>query len=31
MIEGMVIFWGFYLLMVRVLKVTREIEERGIG
>jgi hypothetical protein len=30
MIEGMVIYLGFYLAMVKVLKMTREIEERGL-
>jgi hypothetical protein len=29
MIAGMAIFTGFYLLMVKVLKMTREFEERG--
>ena len=30
MVEGMVIYLGFYLAMVKVLKKTREIEERGL-
>ena len=30
MVGGMVIYLGFYLAMVKVLKKTREIEERGL-
>jgi hypothetical protein len=29
MIEGLMIFLGFYLAMVKALKLTREIEERN--
>ena len=31
MIEGMVIYLGFYLAMVKVLKMTRDIEKRSLN
>jgi hypothetical protein len=30
MIAGMVIFLGFYMALVKVLKMTRAFEERGL-